>query len=180
MAKIVKKKRKEPECINGEYQCKHIKENVIASDCPWCIASVANKGLTEMKKQRDVLLEERRKAVEELPSEIINDHTCTFDCKGCVGSGWNQMREIAKVILAKKIGEIAVLKNSNEQLKSWINNHPEIKALKERVEELEETLSILENEDEKTQLIGSLRDQIAKLQGRIKKLEKFLSPFKDL
>ena len=117
--------------------------------------------------------------------------------------------------------ELATLKNSNEQLKSWVNDHPEIKKLEQEnaelkaelkrkwnafvgvrqydskeygdnlaryrrgiiklqsqlsasnkeLDEYKETLNILEKEDTKTQIIGSLKEENAKL---IKEKEEWL------
>jgi len=41
--------------INGQYQCKHVKENIIQDDCIWCNLSVAEKSVASLRKQVDEL-----------------------------------------------------------------------------------------------------------------------------
>jgi len=37
--------------VNGEYQCEHIKEKVIRSNCVWCNLTVAEKIIDRLKRE---------------------------------------------------------------------------------------------------------------------------------
>ena len=39
-----------PEKIDGEYQCEHVKEDVIDGNCVWCNLTVAEKGLDKQRE----------------------------------------------------------------------------------------------------------------------------------
>ena len=41
--------RRDVPCIDGEYQCEHVKKDELDGDCVWCALTVAEKGLAEQK-----------------------------------------------------------------------------------------------------------------------------------
>ena len=51
--------------VNGEYQCKHVKEKVIDGYCVWCALTVAEKGLA---KQKEMRIQAKRYSVSTIPS----------------------------------------------------------------------------------------------------------------
>ena len=64
------------EYVNGEWQCIHVKENVIDGHCPWCQLTVAEKSLKRLQKKLNSLPSEK-----EITS-IINANSYTVGGQG--------------------------------------------------------------------------------------------------
>ena len=71
------------------------------------------------------LAEQVLQASECLPEKVENEHSCEFDCKGCVSSGWNQAIDLCTLAITKNyihksklLGKMEISKEVQECIKT--------------------------------------------------------------